>query len=58
MTQPLHCQGCVRPLGSDVRPFLPVLPALSCRTGNTFLGSLLWVDYIRLLGLQKAGGGH
>ncbi|KAL4434804.1 hypothetical protein ABPG77_005331 [Micractinium sp. CCAP 211/92] len=28
------------------------------RTGNTFLGSLLWVDYIRLLGLQKAGGGH
>lgn len=28
------------------------------RTGNTFLGSLLWVDYIRLLGLQKTGGGH
>lgn len=29
------------------------------RTGNTFLGSLLWVDYIRLLGFQKAaGGGH
>eukprot|EP00884_Botryococcus_braunii_P016583 jgi/Botrbrau1/3608/Bobra.0204s0005.1 len=23
------------------------------RTGNTFLGSLMWVDYIRLLGLQK-----
>ncbi|GAB4814932.1 hypothetical protein N2152v2_001978 [Parachlorella kessleri] len=24
------------------------------RTANTYLGSLLWVDYIRLLGLQKA----
>jgi hypothetical protein len=28
------------------------------RTGNTFLGSLLWVDFIRLLGMQKGGGGH
>lgn len=28
------------------------------RTGNTFLGSLLWVDFIRLLGMQKAGGGE
>lgn len=26
------------------------------RTGNTFLGSLLWVDFVRLLGMQKAGG--
>ena len=24
------------------------------RTGNTFLGSLMWVDYLRLIGLQKA----
>ncbi|KAF6255296.1 hypothetical protein COO60DRAFT_1471217 [Scenedesmus sp. NREL 46B-D3] len=24
------------------------------RTGNTFLGSLLWVDFIRLLGMQQA----
>ncbi|KAM7502508.1 hypothetical protein LguiB_001412 [Lonicera macranthoides] len=24
------------------------------RTGNTFLGSLLWVDYARFVGLQKA----
>jgi hypothetical protein len=23
------------------------------RTANTFLGSLLWVDFIRLLGMQK-----
>jgi hypothetical protein len=27
------------------------------RTANTFLGSLLWVDYINFLGLQKIGGG-
>jgi len=25
------------------------------RTGNTFLGSLLWVDFLSLLGLQKIG---
>eukprot|EP00899_Mesostigma_viride_P022998 jgi/Mesvir1/3883/Mv19835-RA.1 len=24
------------------------------RTANTFLGSLLWVDYVRLMGLQKS----
>ncbi|KAK2993811.1 hypothetical protein RJ640_027689 [Escallonia rubra] len=24
------------------------------RTGNTFVGSLLWVDYARMIGLQKA----
>lgn len=24
------------------------------RTGNTFLGSLLWVDFVRLCGMQKA----
>lgn len=23
------------------------------RTGNTYLGSLLWVDFLRLTGLQK-----
>lgn len=27
------------------------------RTGNTFLGSLMWVDYLRLIGLQKAPPG-
>jgi hypothetical protein len=26
------------------------------RTANTFVGSLLWVDFVRLLGMQKAGG--
>jgi len=28
------------------------------RTANTFLGSLLWVDFLNILGLQKIGGGH
>lgn len=23
------------------------------RTGNTFLGSLMWVDYVRWIGIQK-----
>ncbi|XP_074292412.1 protein RETICULATA-RELATED 4, chloroplastic-like [Silene latifolia] len=33
-----------------------ILSALcfAVRTGNTFLGSLLWVDYARLIGIQKA----
>ncbi|XP_075489727.1 protein RETICULATA-RELATED 4, chloroplastic-like [Primulina tabacum] len=33
-----------------------VLSALcfAVRTGNTFLGTLLWVDYARLIGIQKA----
>ncbi|KAJ6895708.1 hypothetical protein NC651_022047 [Populus alba x Populus x berolinensis] len=33
-----------------------MLSALSfaVRTGNTFLGSLLWVDYARMIGIQKA----
>lgn len=32
--------------------------SLVVRTANTFLGSLLWVDFIRLLGFQKAASGH
>lgn len=33
-----------------------ILSAISfaVRTGNTYLGSLLWVDYARLIGIQKA----
>lgn len=27
--------------------------SFAVRTGNTFVGSLLWVDYLRLLRLQK-----
>jgi hypothetical protein len=26
--------------------------SLILRTGNTFLGSLMWVDFVRLIGLQ------
>ena len=29
--------------------------SLVVRTGNTFLGSLLWIDYLRLLGMQPKG---
>ncbi|CAN1750962.1 Protein RETICULATA-RELATED 4, chloroplastic, partial [Linum perenne] len=28
------------------------------RTGNTYLGSLLWVDYARMTGLQKSHEEH
>ncbi|CAL1409641.1 unnamed protein product [Linum trigynum] len=28
------------------------------RTGNTYLGSLLWVDYARMIGIQKAQEEH
>lgn len=30
--------------------------SLVVRTANTFLGSLLWVDFVRLLGMQTAKG--
>ncbi|GLI69134.1 hypothetical protein VaNZ11_013689 [Volvox africanus] len=30
------------------------LLSFAARTGNTFLGSLLWVDFVRLCGMQKA----
>ena len=29
------------------------LLSLAVRTGNTFLGSSMWIDYVRLIGLQK-----
>lgn len=32
--------------------------SLAIRTGNTFLGSLMWVDYLRLIGLQKVSEDH
>lgn len=38
------------------RPGLCNVLSFAVRTGNTFLGSLMWVDYLRLLGLQKAPG--
>jgi hypothetical protein len=42
-----------------IEPLLHSLPLASTaasfvvRTGNTFLGSLLWIDFLRLMGLQK-----
>lgn len=30
------------------------LLSLAVRTGNTFLGSSMWIDYLRLIGLQKS----
>jgi len=35
-------------------PALCTVVSFVLRTGNTFLGSLLWVDFIRLFGMQKA----
>mmetsp|Transcript_18053 Transcript_18053/g.50530 ORF Transcript_18053/g.50530 Transcript_18053/m.50530 type:complete len:412 (+) Transcript_18053:176-1411(+) len=40
------------------QPQLCHVLSLILRTGNTFLGSLLWVDFVRLLGMQTSGGGH
>lgn len=34
-------------------PLASTLASFILRTGNTFAGSLLWVDFIRLCGLQK-----
>lgn len=36
------------------RPQLCKALSTVVRTGNTFLGSLLWVDFIRMLGMQKS----
>jgi len=34
-------------------PLASAAASFVVRTGNTFLGSLLWIDFLRLLGLQK-----
>ena len=38
------------------QPALCSALSFAVRTGNTFLGSLMWVDFLRILGLQKAPG--
>lgn len=52
--------GVVEERGIEVlfkgRPELCHLLSFAARTGNTFLGSLLWVDFVRLCGMQKASG--
>ncbi|XP_027355192.1 protein RETICULATA-RELATED 4, chloroplastic-like [Abrus precatorius] len=45
-------QRILEPLLHDHRLMLSVL-CFAVRTGNTFLGSLLWVDYARWVGVQK-----
>lgn len=45
----LRCCGWKQTRASWCRPAAPA----QVRTGNTFVGSLLWVDFVRLLGMQK-----
>jgi len=51
--------GIVEERGIEVafksNPALCAALSFVVRTGNTFLGSLLWVDFLSLLGLQKIG---
>jgi hypothetical protein len=37
------------------KPQLCAVLSFFVRTSNTFIGSLLWVDFIRLMGMQSAG---
>lgn len=46
-------QRILEPLLHQHKLLLSAL-CFAVRTGNTFLGSLLWVDYARLIGLQKS----
>jgi hypothetical protein len=51
--------GIVEERGIEVmfksNPALCAALSFVVRTGNTFLGSLLWVDFLNILGLQKIG---
>ncbi|KAL1539948.1 Protein RETICULATA-RELATED 4, chloroplastic [Salvia divinorum] len=44
-------QRCLEPLLHQHKLFLSAI-CFAVRTGNTFLGSLLWVDYARFIGIQ------
>ncbi|CAA3028392.1 RETICULATA-RELATED 4, chloroplastic-like [Olea europaea subsp. europaea] len=46
-------QRILEPLLHRHKLFLSAI-CFAVRTGNTFLGSLLWVDYARWIGIQKA----
>lgn len=46
-------QRLLEPLLHQHKLFLSAI-CFAVRTGNTFLGSLLWVDYARWVGVQKA----
>ncbi len=60
LNPPQVIAGIVEERGIEVlfkgKPELCHLLSFVARTGNTFLGSLLWVDFVRLCGMQKAGG--
>jgi len=45
-------QRILEPLLHNQKLLLSAL-CFAVRTGNTFVGSLLWVDYARLIGIQK-----
>lgn len=51
--------GIVEERGIEVlfknNPAICAALSFAVRTGNTFLGSLLWVDFLSILGLQKIG---
>lgn len=51
--------GIVEERGIEVvfkgNPRLCHFLSLLVRTTNTFLGSLMWIDYLRLLGMQPKG---
>jgi hypothetical protein len=46
-------QRILEPLLHQHKLFLSAI-CFAVRTGNTYLGSLLWVDYARFIGIQKA----
>ncbi|XP_073142083.1 protein RETICULATA-RELATED 4, chloroplastic-like [Henckelia pumila] len=46
-------QRILEPMLHQHKLFLSAI-CFAVRTGNTFLGSLLWVDYARFIGIQKA----
>ncbi|KAL0389312.1 UNVERIFIED_CONTAM: protein RETICULATA-RELATED 4, chloroplastic [Sesamum calycinum] len=46
-------QRLLEPMLHQHKLFLSAI-CFAVRTGNTFLGSLLWVDYARFIGIQKA----
>ena len=51
--------GIVEERGIEVvfknNPRLCNLLSFVVRTGNTFAGSMMWIDYLRLLGMQPKG---
>ncbi len=55
---PVHGSGVIEERGIETwfngRPQLCTALSFAVRTGNTFVGSLLWIDFVRLCGMQTA----